>query len=64
VLLKISVNYIKDDIKARKRLRYYLMDVLQAFVLNGLFPTLIVSEIPGERIASTESRTAIVPGKL
>lgn len=28
---RILVNYIKDDIKARKRLRCYLIDVLQAF---------------------------------
>jgi hypothetical protein len=32
---RISVNYIKDNIKARKRLRCYLIDVLQAFVSNA-----------------------------
>ena len=33
---RISVNYIKDDIKAWKRLRCYLIDVLQAFVSNPI----------------------------
>jgi hypothetical protein len=33
---RISVNYIKDDIKAWKRLRCYLIDVLQAFVLKPI----------------------------
>jgi hypothetical protein len=32
---RILVNYNKDGIKARKRLRYYLVDVLQAFVLDA-----------------------------
>jgi hypothetical protein len=29
---RISINYIKDNIKARKRLRCYLIDILQVFV--------------------------------
>jgi hypothetical protein len=32
---RISVNYSKDNIKARKRLRSYLTDVLQAFESNA-----------------------------
>jgi hypothetical protein len=32
---RISVNYSKDDIKARKRLRCYLIDVFQAFVSDA-----------------------------
>ena len=32
---RISVNYSKDDIKARKRPRSYLTDVLQAFESNA-----------------------------
>ena len=43
---QISVNYIKDDIKARKSLRCYLIDVTASFCIKCLFPTMIVAEIP------------------